>query len=202
MRYVQGIVGEAASTNSQAASLTGVVSGAQMIVGVMTSGVGTVVNSVGDGTNTYTKRSGRTFLVGAGGAEIWESPKIIGGNLTVTAALSATVACSLFFVEYAGLRAVTPFDQQASATGTSTTPSSGNVTTSQVDELLVGLCGHAGAFSAGSGFTVRLVGTQVTSEFQDRIVQAAGSYASDGTVSPLGVWTMCLATFRGRRIFT
>jgi len=65
--------------------------------------------------------------------------------------------CSNFFCDYTGIASSGAFDQAASSsTGSSATPSSGNVTTTAAKELCFGLAWNrtSGAWAAGSGYTM------------------------------------------------
>jgi uncharacterized repeat protein (TIGR01451 family) len=112
--------------------------------------------------------------------------------------------------------AATPIDKTASATGTSTTPSSGaTTTTTQADELLVGLIFDSSSNVAGAGFVAGTNGTtnncattgspkysalagvgSVSSSLFSMfcIVAATGGYTAQATTS--SNWNALLATYK------
>lgn len=97
--------------------------------------------------------------------------------------------------EYSGLDASSPFDKTASAAGTATSASSGNVTTAYATELIFGAGMTTGGFSgSATGFTTRLITIPDADIVNDRIVTSAGTNAALANVS--GGWVMQVATFR------
>lgn len=131
---------------------------------------------------------------------------LVSGN-TVTATLSGSPAgAAIVADEFSGTSANTTVDQTAQASGTSTSPSSGSKTTTQANELLIGIIGDKCnttppiTFSAGSGWTGKTqvaAGTNAIScvlEYQ--IVSATGSYAATGTLGGGTMnWGALLGTF-------
>lgn len=120
---------------------------------------------------------------------------------TITVSFSASVNYPL-----AGAYVVTGIvasswkDQASSGTGQSTSPSSGNVTTTQADELLVGVTvtGVPQTLSYGSGWT--RLGTHVlnTTKAQDvgyAIKSSTGTYVFDGSITSAD-WASCVATYK------
>lgn len=186
------------SATSLQVTLTGAATGNLVVVGIVCGGPTTTVNSVADTVNTYTRCSGRTFLSGAGGCEIWYAKNITGGNLTITVSISGTFAITVFATEYSGADTTAPFDVQATTSGTSTTPDSGSATTTAANEILAGMLSVSGATSAftpGTGYT-RRGNAETLGIWEDQIVSSTGSYSANGTLSSSQGWVACLATFK------
>ena len=116
---------------------------------------------------------------------------------TVTATFNTPAAyVDLRVVEYSGIDAVNPLDQTASAVGSSSSASSGNVTTSTAKELLFAAGTTTGAFvSAGTGFTARVITSPDADIAEDQIVSATGTYSA--TANQSGTWVMQVVSFRG-----
>ena len=97
--------------------------------------------------------------------------------------------------EYSGLDASSPFDKTASASGTASSASSGNVSTAFATELIFGAGVTTGGFSGSpTGFTTRLITTPDADIVNDRVVTSPGTYAALANAS--GGWVMQVATFR------
>src|SRR6185503_14054164 len=112
LAYVQSTIFSSPNSGSATPALTGIANGNLLVVGIGTSGAGTSVSSINDGANTYTKVSGRTFLAGNGGSEIWAAYSVSGGNRTITVTFSGSVSNDVVVAEYSGA-ATSPFDVQA-----------------------------------------------------------------------------------------
>lgn len=101
--------------------------------------------------------------------------------------------------------ATTPLDGTVSGAGTSSSPSTGTVTTTQANELLFGAIMSEGdsasvaGFTPGSGYTtLGGVGSTFPSLFGEyRIVSATGNYAANGTLGTINpFWHALLATYK------
>lgn len=80
------------------------------------------------------------------------------GACTVRVTPSKSCYMSVAIAEYSGNDTSSPFDSSANANGTSTTPSSGSITVSNANSLVVGMTWSANnsfSSSAGTGFTQR-----------------------------------------------
>ena len=102
--------------------------------------------------------------------------------------------------EWSGLATSSPLDKTASATGYSSSPSSGNTaTTAQNDEALIGFAATSADvrnFTAGSGYTeVNEIDVVETSSDEYRIVTSTGDYAATFTLSATDSWRCLIATF-------
>jgi hypothetical protein len=104
-----------------------------------------------------------------------------------------TLGASVIVLEYSG---VSTLDQVGEASGASASASSGPVTTTAANELVIGAGNpHQTFTSAGSGFTERVL-TMPTSVFaEDMIVSQTGTYAATA-VAASGGWVMVAATFK------
>ena len=98
--------------------------------------------------------------------------------------------------EYSGIDPVNPLDTTASAAGSGTTASSGNLTTSAASELIFGAGMTTGSFAGGTnGFTTRII-TPVDGDIAvDQFATASGTFAataSEGSAK----WVMQAVAFR------
>ncbi len=199
MSYVQSAVGSTNGATSLAVTLSGVTTGDAIFVGIVTSGSSTTISTVSDGTNSYSRVSGRNFLAGAGGTEIWAAYNVTGGNLTVTVTASASVQIGVVLDEWSSVVTSSAFDVQSTSTGTSTALNSGSATTNQASEAIVGMFSTAGTgLTAGTGYTMRKTGTTTSYQFglEDEQVSSAGSYSAAATINSSQTWTACMATFK------
>ena len=112
------------------------------------------------------------------------------GTPTVTLSGAAQTYRRLAIHEYSG---VNTFDQSAGASGNSGTLSSGTVTTTQPNELIVGwLINNSGGLVAGSGFTLR---EDAMGEYtEDSTLATAGAIAATATGTS-SQWLALVATF-------
>ncbi len=122
----------------------------------------------------------------------------IGGNTTVSVALSGTPPdIGRWFVdEYSQIvTASNPLDVTASATGNSSSASSGSATPTVNGDLIYGFIGFRdGSVSAGSGFTSRTILSAVTiAEDQPQTVAASIAATATSGASP---WGALMATFK------
>jgi hypothetical protein len=88
-------------------------------------------------------------------------------------------------------------DVKVAAIGTGTAVSSGSVTTTNANDLLVGadmvVYNYA---AAGTGYTARVISTPNSDLAEDRVVTTTGSYSATATQTSSGGWLMQLAAFR------
>jgi len=108
------------------------------------------------------------------------------------------VDCAVIAVaEYSGVATASPNDgTNQTATGATTTPKGGALTTTNANDLIIGanyvLSNTQGA---GSGFTRRVITNPDSDILEDRIVTATGSYSATAPVHPAG-WIMQVAAFK------
>src|SRR5713226_557954 len=122
--------------------------------GLSNSQVFTIVDSNG---NTYKQGAQLGFTVSAVTLAIYYAENIKGGANTIT--VSDTVSGPLRFaiLEYSGVATSNSLDVPAvAATGTSTSPNSGNLTTTASGDLLLGAIAttNPGTFTAGAGYKI------------------------------------------------
>ena len=132
----------------------------------------------------------------------------------VAAGTESSVSCSggasarwgIQLLEYSAMATSSPFDAASSTTGTSATPSSGSVTTTNANDLLV-----AGAtIVANTSFTAWTNSFTQVNTFTNggstslrttygsasRIVTATGAYSTVGTAGASGAWIGQIAAFK------
>jgi hypothetical protein len=128
---------------------------------------------------------------------IYFSPDIRAGTNTVTVKFDqAAVYVDLRATEYSGLAKTNVFDVGTSASGSSSSASSGVVNTSADIELLFGAGMTATTFTAaGSGFTRRVITSPDADLIEDRVTAAAGAYSATAPLSS-GAWLMQIAAFK------
>jgi hypothetical protein len=101
-------------------------------------------------------------------------------------------------LEYAGVAAENSLDQTAQASGASATSQCGPVTTTAANELIFAAnttSGAAGAPSAGSGYTSRII-TANDDIAEDQLASSIGSYSATAPLTTSGNWVMQMATFK------
>ena len=85
----------------------------------------------------------------------------------------------------------------AAATGSSATSSSGAVTTTNAENLLIGAnLVQSGTAGAGTGFTSRIITNPDSDILEDRVVTAIGSYSATAPLTWSHNWIMQMAAFR------
>ena len=136
-----------------------------------------------------------------------------GSAITITDS-TAVAAKAAIAVLFSGLADSDPLDLTASDTGTGTSPSSGATsTTSQVNEVLIGLVGTEGpdgdsagtwadSFVAGprAGTTGGDGDTNITISLGYRIVSGTGTYTAGKSGVTERDWTALIATFKEESI--
>jgi glucose/arabinose dehydrogenase/PKD repeat protein len=158
----------------------------------------TIVSVTDSAGNTY--QLAAPIARGPGVSQaIYDAPNIksaAAGTNKVTVVFSNPVPyADVRITEYSGLDASSPLDKTASAAGTSTSASSGNVTTGYATELIFGAGMTTGGFTGSpTGFTTRLITIPDADIVNDRIVSTVGANAALANVS--GGWVMQVATFR------
>ncbi|HKR38028.1 MAG TPA: fibronectin type III domain-containing protein, partial [Steroidobacteraceae bacterium] len=163
-----------------------------------TSQITSVTDTAG---NTYVLAAGPTTQAQAGRHAIYYAAGInaSGANNRVTVTFNNAVPFpDLRIAEYAGVDPSDPLDSGVEASGTGATSSSGALTTTSPNALLVAANYVTTATNApGSGFTTRMITNPNGSILEDRIVSAAGSYTATASLSPAGSWIMQMVAFRG-----
>ena len=192
--YVQSAnnVSSTNTTGIAASFASSTTAGNAIVVAASTTGpaISSVVDSQG---NTYVQ------AVASGGNAVWYTTGIKGGADTITANFAASTGFSLIYIhEYAGL-ASNPLDQVSSQTGTGTAITSGAVTTTEANELILGYAAVDYRVSAsGPGFTVRQTAGGNMSE--DMTVFSLGTYSAIFTQNISGKWAGMIATFKAANV--
>ncbi len=166
--------------------------------GLSNSQVFTVKDS---NTNTYKQAAQIGSNGSAVSTAIYYAENIKGGANTVTVTMSVSGPLRFAISEYSGVAAANSFDVAAVATATSTSPNSGNATTTANGDLLLGSVATADSvtFTAGTGYTMRdsvpaPPSTKLITE--DQIQTAAGSASASATLSASSNWGAVLASFK------
>jgi hypothetical protein len=120
------------------------------------------------------------------------------GTNTVTVTFNtSTPFVDIRALEYSGLDLVNPFDAGTSASGISSSPNSGAVTTTAANELVFGAGMTTGGFSAaGTGFTSRVITSPDLDIADDRFVTTTGRYSATAPLFGSAAWVMQVATFK------
>jgi hypothetical protein len=162
-----------------------------------TGQVQSVVDTAG---NTYRRAVGPTVWSGAATQSIYYAANIAAASAntnTVTVSFSpAAQHADIRIAEYSGIATVNPLDVTAAAQGSGTSSSSGSVTTTNANDLLVGANIVQKVTSGpGTSFTRRIITSPDGDILEDRIVTATGSYNATAPVSS-GWWIMQMVAFR------
>ncbi|TMA66325.1 MAG: hypothetical protein E6J69_11085, partial [Deltaproteobacteria bacterium] len=192
----------------------GVPAGHTVIVTVALDPAAGAVSCSDSKGNTYTKDLDVTRGSGTDGVRTVVCSAAIrtalaAGN-TVVATHPSVIARAVNAAEFSGF--LTPaLDRSASATGATTTLSSGaTAVTTQAAELLIGAAGieskHPTDFTPAPGYTSlgyassetipNGLAKQVTLYTQYRVVSTIGSYSANGTVQPSRQWAAAIATYK------
>src|SRR5579885_433868 len=186
-------------------SATATGSGHTIIVVYKFSNNATFVSLTNNNSNANT-RCGSEFDASGGIATrtgIFYSPNINAGNVTYTITISTAPSddIRLWMFEYSGLATSATCDQMTGQSGTTsnTNPdnmTSGNVTTTQANELVIGWGLPAlGTASAGTGFTS--LSTAGGNIVESKDLTATGTLAATATDSNASdTWFMSIATFK------
>jgi hypothetical protein len=128
---------------------------------------------------------------------IYYATGINGGNNTVTVKFDQpAVYVDLRVTEYSGLASSNVFDTGTSATGNSSSASSGPATLTASNELLFGAGMTATSFTAaGAGFTNRVITSPDGDIVEDRVSDVPGPYNATAPLNS-GAWVMQLAAFK------
>jgi hypothetical protein len=151
--------------------------------------------------NTYQLAIGPTKRTTFGTQSIYYAKNIAaaaaGANTVSVTFSGAAPAIDVRIAEYAGLDRVNPLDVTVGATGANATSSSGAVTTTNANDLLVAAnCVATTTRAAGSGYTSRVITVPNGDILEDRILTAAGSNTAQAPLSSTGDWIMQLVAFR------
>ncbi len=151
--------------------------------------------------NTYTRAAGPTILNGLASQSIYYAANIAAaapGANTVTVTFSTAAQYpDVRILEYSGANATNPVDVTGAQTGNSATTSSGALTTTNVNDLLLATNYVAtGTTGPGAGFLSRMITLPDGDIVEDMVATAPGSYSATAPVSSSGWWVMQTVAFR------
>jgi hypothetical protein len=133
---------------------------------------------------------------------IFFKENIAGGLTSISASLSASTRWLMAVEEWSGIATSSSLGQTATATGTSGAPTSGTITTTNADDLVVALIGigNADTLSAPSGgFALQcqaVNGAAQSLGMLHQVVSATGSYAAGATSSGVDPYSGAIASFQ------
>ncbi len=133
--------------------------------------------------------------------------KVAGGSEsnTVTVTVSSGTQLGLQIYEYSGVATTSPLDQTASSTGSSNSPSSGSVTTTGANDLLIAgvviqadtsFSNWTNSFNEESDFNNTGGNPKRSYAGADRIVTATGTYSTTATTTVSGAWRGQIVSFK------
>jgi hypothetical protein len=163
-----------------------------------TATVRSVVDSKG---NTYTLAGAPVIQTGTASQAIYYAKNIVAAAANSnTVTVTFTVAAGypdIRILEYGGIDATNPLDVIGGASGNSGTSSSGAVTTTNPNDLIIGAnLVQTGTSGPGSGFTTRMITSPDSDIAEDQIVTITGSYSATAPVSPAAGWIMQVVAFK------
>jgi len=160
-----------------------------------TGQVQSVTDSAG---NTYTAAIGPTVYPGTASQVIYFAKNIVASSSnSVTVTFSASLPyADVRIAEYQGLDTTSPLDVSVGNADSAGYSSSGSITTTHANDLLVAgnYVAHS-ATAAGSGYTERMIDGD-SSLLEDQIVTSGGTYFATGVVSQGGWYVMQMVAFR------
>ena len=199
--YVQSTGGNTTATSVDVSFVDTVTSGNLIVVAarIGTDQTCTVSDSAG---NTYTQQIDQKFTpVTDDHLYIFYAANVTGGSLTITIDPSGTPSIRWTIHEYSGIATSSPVDQSTSLRddlGLGTAVDSGNITTTQADELLFGAASVSGSkdFTPGADYTERQEIVQKIST-EDRIVSSTLTDSADWTISANDTYGAAIVSFKG-----
>jgi hypothetical protein len=100
-------------------------------------------------------------------------------------------------LEYSGLDTTNPLDGKAAASGSGTSASSGALTTTNANDLIIGAnVVQTGTTGAGTGFTMRLITNPDSDIVEDRLVTVIGTYSATAPLTSPAKWIMQSVAFK------
>ena len=166
--------------------------------GLSSSQVFTVTDSNG---NTYKQAAQIGYTASQVTSAIYYAENVKGGANTITVSMTVSGPLRFDILEYSGVATLNSLDATAAATGSSATPSSGNLTTTVSGDLLLASIGttNPATFTAGTGYTIRdFVPVEPNTKHigEDQIQAAAGSVSAGATLTASDSWGAVLAAFK------
>ena len=162
-----------------------------------TAQVTSVTDSMG---NPYTLAVGPTVQTGTATQAIYYAKNIFAASAngnTITVAFNTVAKYpDLRVAEYSGIDPTNPVDVVSAAQGTGTLSSSGSMTTTNANDLLVGAdLVQDQTFGGGAGYTSRVLTSPDGDILEDEIVTMSGSYSATAQ-SNGNAWIMQMVAFR------
>jgi len=152
-------------------------------------------------SNTYMQAKQIGSSGSAVTSAIYYAENIKPGANTITVTMTVSGPLRIDILEYSGVATSNSLDATAAATTTSTSPNSGNLTTTANGDLLLGMVATADsdAFTSGSGYTARdFVPVEPNTKLvtEDQIQSTAGTASAPATLSVSSNWGAILAAFK------
>jgi glucose/arabinose dehydrogenase len=182
------------ATNSLAFSSANT-AGNLIVVYVAWSNTGAVTVSDTRG-NSYASATSRTTWGTSRSSQVFYARNISGGSNTVTATFATSITSfgDIYIHEYSGLDKTSPLDVATTASGTASAMSSGQLTTTNANDLLFGTAASTNKVTGiGSGYTGRT--NSFGKRTMDRYVTTTGSYSATATQNGTA-WAMQLVAFK------
>jgi hypothetical protein len=160
------------------------------------------VTSVADSSgNNYILAVGPTVQVGVATQSIYYARSIASAaanaNVVTVTFNTAANAPDIRIAEYSHVDPVNALDASAAAQGIGTLASSGNLSTSVANDLIVGANVVASLTTGpGAGFTSRVITSPDGDILEDGLAATPGSYSATAPDSPSGSWIMQAVAFR------
>ena len=166
--------------------------------GLSSSQVFTVSDSNG---NTYKKAAQIGYTASLVTSAIYYAENIKAGANTITVSMTVSGPFRFDILEYSGVATSNSLDATAVATGSTTAPNSGNLTTTVSGDLLLATVGttNSATFTAGTGYTIRdfVPAEPSTKHVSEDQIQAAAGLASAGvSLAVSDSWGAVLAAFK------
>lgn len=183
---------------------TGLNNFVMVAVATEAASITSVTDNGGGGSSTYTS----TFTQAYGGFQValYTTAAVKASVTQVTVTVPASADVSVIAVEYSGLATSSVLDQvSAQATGTvPPQPASGNITTTQADELLIGLMfSDNSSTNSTAGTNFGNIVNQANAAFgnmlsiEDRIVSSTGTYSAPFASQPNDTpWMARIASYK------
>ena len=159
------------------------------------------VQSVADTKgNPYTLAVGPTVAPGLGTQAIYYAKNVqaaaANANVVTVTFSQAAQYADIRIAEYSGIDPANAVDGSIGGNGTGALSSSGAVTTTNANDLIVGANLVAGTTTGpGTSFTSRLITIPDGDILEDRVVSAVGSYSATAALTG-GDWVMQMVAFR------
>ncbi|MBU6158213.1 MAG: autotransporter-associated beta strand repeat-containing protein [Bacteroidetes bacterium] len=173
---------------------------------------GNASNTISGISQTGTTWQRATQSVNASGSltvEIWYAQGSATSDASITVTMNqSNVKSSATVIEYNGVLSLNPLDATSANTGSGTAASTGNITTTQANDLIiagVGLQGSSPGMSTIENSFTQVdnpttqgnPGTNTNLFVLERIVSSTGTYAAGGTLNTSIPWVAAIAAFKG-----